>query len=90
MRGRHFARCDPPYFPLTLLPCVPSLPDSVVSSAYNLVNLYTATNTILEIVADGQAIWRSIGTDASADLVFQRAYISGGIQKIVRNHNIIK
>ncbi len=45
---------------------------------------------MLKIQADGQAIWRAIGDDTSADIVFHRAYIVGGIQKMVQNGYIIR
>ena len=67
------------------------LSDSVTSNAFNLIDIYTATNSMLKVQADGQGIWRAIGpADTCADIVFHRAYIVGGIQKMVQDGYIIR
>jgi hypothetical protein len=64
--------------------------DSVTSPDFNLLDIYTATNSILRVQADGQGIWRSMGDDSSAEIRFHRAYIISGLQKKVANGDIIR
>ncbi len=55
-----------------------------------MLDVKTATNSMLKIMGNGEGIWRAIGDDSAATVTFLRTYIISGAQKAVSNGHIIR